>query len=322
MNTAEAKKVLETALLCAHEAMAINDLKKLFTSPGEEQESALDSDTISAILDELQQEWTERGIELVRLSTGWRFQSRPEMKVFLDRLNPEKPPKYTRATLETLAIIAYRQPVTRGDIEEIRGVAVNSQTIKMLEDRGWVDVIGHRDVPGRPALLATTKHFLDDLGLASLDELPPLQQVGQEHLPGGPENAMEAMELSLQATLDQASIDFVGTDAEAAEVQPVSVARAEEAEAEAEAEADTFADSDALLMNADAADNGSQSVDHAGPAVEAQVDAAIQFDEQSPAGTDEEVSGQKPEIGGDARADAGAPDETLPEAQHDSSQSQ
>jgi segregation and condensation protein B len=318
MNTAEAKKVLETALLCAHEAMAINDLKKLFTSPGEEQESALDSDTISAILDELQQEWTERGIELVRLSTGWRFQSRPEMKVFLDRLNPEKPPKYTRATLETLAIIAYRQHVTRGDIEEIRGVAVNSQTIKMLEDRGWVDVIGHRDVPGRPALLATTKHFLDDLGLASLDELPPLQQVGQEHLPGGPENAMEAMELSLQATLDQASIDFVGTDAEAAEVQPVSVARAEEAEAEA----DTFADSDALLMNADAADNGSQSVDHAGPAVEAQVDAAIQFDEQSPAGTDEEVSGQKPEIGGDARADAGAPDETLPEAQHDSSQSQ
>ncbi len=320
MNTAEAKKVLETALLCAHEAMAINDLKKLFTSPGEVHESALDSDTISAILDELQQEWTERGIELVRLSTGWRFQSRPEMKVFLDRLNPEKPPKYTRATLETLAIIAYRQPVTRGDIEEIRGVAVNSQTIKMLEDRGWVDVIGHRDVPGRPALLATTKHFLDDLGLASLDELPPLQQVGQDHLPGGPENAMEAMELSLQATLDQASIDFADTDAAPADVQQVSVARAEEAETEGGAEA--VAESEALLMDAEAADNGSQSVDHAVPAVQAQVDAAIQFDEQSPAGTDEEVSGQKPEIGGDARADAGAPDETLPEAQHDSSQSQ
>jgi segregation and condensation protein B len=297
--------------------MAINDLKKLFTSPGEEQESALDSDTISAILDELQQEWTERGIELVRLSTGWRFQSRPEMKVFLDRLNPEKPPKYTRATLETLAIIAYRQPVTRGDIEEIRGVAVNSQTIKMLEDRGWVDVIGHRDVPGRPALLATTKHFLDDLGLASLDGLPPLQQVGQEHLPGGPENAMEAMEQNLQATLDQASIDFVGIDAEVADAQPVSVARAD-----TDTDTDTGVEPDALLANAEAADDGSPSVDQAAPQQETQVDGADHFDEQSPAGTDEEVSGQTPEIGGDARADAGAPDETLPEAHHDSSQSQ
>jgi segregation and condensation protein B len=130
------------------------------------------------------------------------------MKVYLDRLNPEKPPKYTRATLETLAIIAYRQPVTRGDIEEIRGVAVNSQTIKLLEDRGWVDVIGHRDVPGRPALLATTKQFLDDLGLSSLEQLPPLQQVGADVLPEDAAAAVQAMEQNLQASLDQASIDF------------------------------------------------------------------------------------------------------------------
>ena len=214
MNTAEAKKVLETALLCAHEALTVSDLKKLFTA-AEGEEPAIEGDAIKEMLAELQQDWTERGIELVQLSTGWRFQSRSEMKIFLDRLNPEKPPRYTRATLETLAIIAYRQPVTRGDIEEIRGVAVNSQTIKMLEDRGWVDVIGHRDVPGRPALLATTKQFLDDLGLSSLDELPPLQQVGQESLPGGPENAMQEMEQNLQASLDQAAIDF--SDAATAE---------------------------------------------------------------------------------------------------------
>ena len=207
MNTAEAKRVLETALLCAHEALTVNDLKKLFTLT-EGDEPALEADTIKEILAELQLDWAERGIELVPLSTGWRFQSRAEMKVFLDRLHPEKPPKYTRATLETLAIIAYRQPVTRGDIEEIRGVAVNSQTIKLLEDRGWVDAIGHRDVPGRPALLATTKQFLDDLGLSSLEELPPLQQMGQEQLPGGPENAVQAMEQNLQASLEQASIDF------------------------------------------------------------------------------------------------------------------
>jgi segregation and condensation protein B len=224
MNTAEAKKVLETALLCAHEALTVNDLKKLFTA-AEGDEPAVEGDLIKEMLAELAQDWSERGIELVQLSTGWRFQSRSEMKIFLDRLHPEKPPKYTRATLETLAIIAYRQPVTRGDIEDIRGVAVNSQTIKMLEDRGWVDVIGHRDVPGRPALLATTRQFLDDLGLSSLDELPPLQQVGQENLPGGPDNAMQEMEQNLQASLDQAAIDF--SDGGSDDAVPVSVAHGE-----------------------------------------------------------------------------------------------
>lgn len=335
MNTAEAKKVLETALLCAHEAMSINDLKKMFAGPGEEQESALDGDAIHAILEELQQEWTERGIELVRLSTGWRFQSRPEMKLFLDRLNPEKPPRYTRATLETLAIIAYRQPVTRGDIEEIRGVAVNSQTIKMLEDRGWVDVIGHRDVPGRPALLATTKQFLDDLGLSSLDGLPPLQQVGQENLPGGPENAMEAMEQSLQATLDQASIDFVGTDAEAADARAVSVARADDAALAGESDADAAealeptaaADMAVAAQDNDIAAAAGLAEASGDAGATATADDALAGEsqpvaEQEPAGMDDEVSGQQPEEGVDARADAGAPDEILPEAQHDNSQSQ
>lgn len=180
MNSPEARKVLETALLCAHEPLSVADLKKLFA--GDDGSPEVGADTIRQMLEELRGEWSGRGVELVGLSTGWRFQSRPEMKVYLDRLNPEKPPRYSRATLETLAIIAYRQPVTRGDIEEIRGVTVNSHTIKLLEDRGWIETIGHRDVPGRPALFATTRQFLDDLGLAALEQLPPLQEVQKTDL--------------------------------------------------------------------------------------------------------------------------------------------
>ncbi len=227
MNTVEAKKVLETALLCTHEALSINELKKLFAGHPDEPESVPDTDTIKTMLEELVQDWEGRGVELVNLSTGWRFQSRAEMKVYIDRLHPEKPPKYTRATLETLAIIAYRQPVTRGDIEEIRGVAVNSQTIKLLEDRGWVDVIGHRDVPGRPALLATTKQFLDDLGLSSLEQLPPLQQVGTDVLPEEAAAAVQAMEQNLQASLDQAAIDFSEPSTDEAS-QSVTLARGDQ----------------------------------------------------------------------------------------------
>lgn len=178
MNTADAKRVLETALLCAHEPLTIQTMKKLFID-GSEQNEIIGADTIKLMLEEVRSDWSEKGIMLVALSSGWRFQSRPEMRAFIDRLNPEKPPKYSRATLETLAIIAYRQPVTRGDIEEIRGVTVASQMIKTLEERGWIEEIGHREVPGRPALFATTKQFLDDLGLATLDQLPPLQQIGQ-----------------------------------------------------------------------------------------------------------------------------------------------
>ncbi len=378
MNTAEAKKVLETALLCTHEALSINDLKKLFmtgleavaapkaakaaasarasaavavaadgeadaevvdNAEGEgdvdhdaedanvaaasasddagdaqdaeqdeegeqdgehdgeqdaEPEFVVDADTIKAMLAELQQEWAGRGVELVKLTHGWRFQSRAEMKVFLDRLNPEKPPKYTRATLETLAIIAYRQPVTRGDIEDIRGVAVNSQTIKMLEDRGWVDVIGHRDVPGRPALLATTRQFLDDLGLSSLEELPPLQAVGQENMPGGPENAMQAMEQSLQATLDQASIDFEEGDADT-DAHPVSVAQAGD---------DAAANSD----HADAADDADDAE------IAALMHEHADTEQEDPAGTDDAASAAEP-----GAAPGAEHDEPTPEPKDDPS---
>ena len=208
MNTTEAKKVLETALLCAHEPLSINDMQKLYIENGDRGDEVVGGDTIKQMLEELRIDWADKGIEVVSLSTGWRFQSRPEMKIYLERLNPEKPPKYSRATLETLAIIAYRQPVTRGDIEEIRGVTVNSQTIKMLEERGWIEGIGHRDVPGRPALFATTKQFLDDLGLTSLDQLPPLQQVSKNDMDGNALLEIQALEAGLQVSLDQAAIDF------------------------------------------------------------------------------------------------------------------
>ena len=170
MNTAQAKRVLETALLCSTQPVTVRDMRVLF-------EDALGADTLKALLEELQLDWAERGLELVSVATGWRFQSRPELRIYLDRLNPEKPPKYTRAVMETLAIIAYRQPVTRGDMEDIRGVTINTQIIKQLEDRGWVEVIGHRESVGRPGLYATTRQFLDDLGLSSLDQLPLLSSV-------------------------------------------------------------------------------------------------------------------------------------------------
>jgi segregation and condensation protein B len=212
MNTEEAKKVLETALLCAREPMSIHGMKKLFVDiddKGRPMGDGVGADTIKLMLEELRHDWKDRGIEVVSLASGWRFQSRPEMKQYLDRLSPEKPPKYSRATLETLAIIAYRQPVTRGDIEEIRGVAVNSQTIKMLEDRGWVDVLGYREVVGRPALLGTTKQFLDDLGLASLSQLPPLQEVADMR---GNGLEMEALEAALQENFDKAAAATTATD--------------------------------------------------------------------------------------------------------------
>ena len=168
MNTQDAKRVLETALICAQQPLPLRDMRALFADE-------LGPDTLRELLDTLVREWEGRGVELVALASGWRFQSRPEMREYLDRLNPEKPPKYSRAVMETLAIVAYRQPVTRGDIEDIRGVTVSTPVIKQLEDRGWIEAIGHRETPGRPALYATTRQFLDDLGLASLDQLPELQ---------------------------------------------------------------------------------------------------------------------------------------------------
>lgn len=192
MNTADAKRVLETALICSQQPLQVRDMCLLFND-------VLELQTIRELLLELQRDWAQRGVELVSVASGWRFQSRPEMREFLDRLHPEKPPRYSRATLETLAIIAYRQPVTRGDIEEIRGVTVNSLMIKQLEDRGWIEVIGHRDVIGRPALFATTKHFLDDLGLASLDQLPLMDAAV------GPADSLQALvggDAAVQAELD------------------------------------------------------------------------------------------------------------------------
>jgi segregation and condensation protein B len=167
MNTSDAKRVLETALICAQMPLSLRELGQLF----DEQVGA---DTLRTLLDELAADWQGRGVELTALSTGWRFQSRPEMRPWLDRLHPEKPPRYSRAAMETLAIVAYRQPVTRGDIEDIRGVTVSSQIIKQLEDRGWIEAIGYRETPGRPGLYATTRQFLDDLALQSLSQLPPI----------------------------------------------------------------------------------------------------------------------------------------------------
>ena len=187
MNTVDAKRILETALICAQQPMPARDMRVLL---GE----TLTTSDIDALLSELKADWSGRGLELVLVATGWRFQSRPDMQPYLERLHPEKPPRYTRATLETLAIIAYRQPVTRGDIETIRGVTVNSLTLKQLEDRGWIEAIGHRDTVGRPALFATTRHFLDDLGLNSLDQLPLL---------ASPTQSTDALESLLAQELPQ-----------------------------------------------------------------------------------------------------------------------
>jgi segregation and condensation protein B len=164
------KTVLETALLTSAEPLPYAELKKLF-------DEEMSTDTLRRVLEELRHDWQGRGVELVQVASGWRFRARPEYQKFIDRLNPQKPPRYSRAVLETLAIIAYRQPCTRGDIEEIRGVVVSSNIIRALEARGWIDVVGHKEVPGRPELFATTRTFLDDLNLGSLEELPPLDDL-------------------------------------------------------------------------------------------------------------------------------------------------
>ena len=172
LNPTEAKRIIEAALLASQEPVALNGIRRLF-------DEEIGTDTLRRLLGELREEWSGRSVELVNLATGWRFQTRPEFQKFVDRLIPDKAPRYSRAVMETLAIIAYRQPVTRGDIEDIRGVAVSAQIVQSLENRGWIDVVGRREAPGRPALYATTKSFLDDLGLRSLQELPPLEEVAR-----------------------------------------------------------------------------------------------------------------------------------------------
>ncbi|WP_370260802.1 SMC-Scp complex subunit ScpB [Limnobacter sp.] len=175
MDPQRAKNILEAALLCSVEPIAVKELSRMF-------DDALDAAVVTTLLEDLRRDWTSRGLELVEIKAGWRFQTREDVKRYLEQLNPEKPPKYSRATLETLAIIAYKQPVTRGDIESIRGVTVSSQVMKALEDRGWIEAIGHRDAPGRPALWGTTAQFLADLNLVSLSDLPPLDNDKDQQL--------------------------------------------------------------------------------------------------------------------------------------------
>jgi segregation and condensation protein B len=184
IDIAEVKRVLEAALLSASEPLTVQQMKRLFA--GE-----VDADNIRKVLDTLRDEWSERSIELTTVASGWRFRVKPAYQKFLDRISSEKPPRYSRAVLETLAIVAYRQPVTRGDIEEIRGVAVSPPTLKALEERGWIEAIGHRETPGRPAIFATTKRFLDDLNLRSLEELPPLEEL-QSSLAAAPAALVDA----------------------------------------------------------------------------------------------------------------------------------
>ncbi len=220
MNTQDAKRVLETALICAQQPLPLRDMRTLFADE-------LGADSLRALLDELMRDWQGRGVELVALAHGWRFQSRPEMRDYLDRLNPEKPPKYSRAVMETLAIIAYRQPVTRGDIEDIRGVTVTTQIVKQLEDRGWIDAIGYREGPGRPALYATTRQFLDDLGLASLEQLPMLEQAALGA--GALANAMAEQASLLDAEQDASASasEMPAGEAPAVEAAPDTIATLE-----------------------------------------------------------------------------------------------
>jgi segregation and condensation protein B len=216
MNTLDAKRVLEAALICSTQPMLLRDMGALFADE-------IGPDTLRSLLEELARECEGRGVELVAVASGWRYQSRPEMAPYLARLNPDRPPKYSRALLETLAIIAYRQPVTRGDIEDVRGVAVASSIVKQLEDRGWVETIGYREAPGRPALLATTRQFLDDLGLSGLDQLPTLE--GADGIPTALASALPTAEsqslLSFADTgSDEPAGDIASTDAPPADSPP------------------------------------------------------------------------------------------------------
>ncbi|HAL37856.1 MAG TPA: SMC-Scp complex subunit ScpB [Polaromonas sp.] len=210
MNTTDAKRVLETALICAQQPLPLREMGVLFNG-------VLTADSLKLVLEDLQNDWSGRGVELVHVATGWRFQSRPQMREYLDRLHPEKPPRYSRATLETLAIIAYRQPVTRGDMEDIRGVTINSLLLKQLEDRGWVEVIGHRETVGRPALYATTRQFLDDLGVESLDQLPVMDSTsGQvsmlEQIEFGIAEPVPMHPAELAASLESADSEIAGLE--------------------------------------------------------------------------------------------------------------
>ncbi|RSZ39523.1 MULTISPECIES: SMC-Scp complex subunit ScpB [unclassified Variovorax] len=293
MNTADAKRILETALICSSQPLPVRDMRVLF-------DDELGADTIKTLLLELQEDWAQRGLELVSVGSGWRFQSRPEMRDHLDRLHPEKPPRYTRAALETLAIIAYRQPATRGDMEDIRGVTINSLILKQLEDRGWVEVIGHRETVGRPALYATTRQFLDDLGLASLDQLPLIETPAQQ--------------AALVDALEQASGEQQGL--------PIDAAPEAEALAEGDADASGMADLESSPAEAgqapaevDAETAALQQVEEVvaeAPALESGV-ADIVPETTEAAESVEAAEAQIVENAADAEAPAGPEPESAPE---------
>jgi segregation and condensation protein B len=213
----ELKRILEAALLATDMPLSLREMKRMF-------EQELSEDMLRRALDELKSDWGSKATELVQVAEGWRFQTRPEMQPYLSRMRNEKPPRYSRAVLETLAIIAYRQPVTRGDVEDIRGVSVNAHIVKTLEERGWIETVGHRDVPGKPALLATTPRFLSDLGLRSLQELPPLEELGNLLAPDTavtPEELDEVREeLSAEAVTESEPVEAASASVDAGEPQP------------------------------------------------------------------------------------------------------
>jgi len=186
LGPAKTRQILEAALLTTQEPLTISELRKLFNNE-------LSASVLANLLEEVREQWRDSGIELVTVASGWRFQTKAEMQPYLERLTPQKAPRYSRAILETLAIIAYRQPVTRGDIEDIRGVGVSSAILKTLVARGWIEAVGHRNVPGKPELFATTAHFLDDLNLRSIAELPPLEEM-KSLLESGSENELLPLE--------------------------------------------------------------------------------------------------------------------------------
>ncbi len=242
-NLEELKRILEAALLATDTPLSLREMKRMF-------EQELSEDMLRRALDELKSNWEGRGTELVQVAEGWRFQTRPEMQPYLARMRNEKPPRYSRAVLETLAIIAYRQPVTRGDVEDIRGVSVNAQIIKTLEERGWIEAVGHRDVPGKPALFATTPRFLSDLGLRSLQELPPLEELGNLLAPDTavtPEELEEVREelATGETTVTETTVvDIQESPPEAqAESQPVEEAH-EDVDAESDATRTALAESE------------------------------------------------------------------------------
>jgi segregation and condensation protein B len=316
MNTADAKRILETALICSSQPLPVRDMRVLF-------DDELGVDTIKVLLLELQEDWAQRGLELVSVGSGWRFQSRPEMRDHLDRLHPEKPPRYTRAALETLAIIAYRQPATRGDMEDIRGVTINSLILKQLEDRGWVEVIGHRETVGRPALFATTRQFLDDLGLASLSELPLIETPAQQaalvdalEQASGNQPDLPIEEIAAEAEVVVLPEDVALQNGAASAEEPATVEAAPEVIEAAEAQ---------VAENAAAADTVEAPPDEALPDAEAEPESfaepaaePAQVQEPGPAPEAEPEPAPEPELASpqepEPEPDTTSPDEVDPHA--------